>query len=69
VIFLISLVGDDEEAKTFLEELENDKEIGDMVFCSTENLVTRLAAYPQSSDARYTAWVSKPVQVINFRHI
>ena len=64
-IFLLSRVGDDEEAKTFLKGLENDKEIGDMVFCSTENIVTRLAAYPHSSDARYTAWVSEPVRMIN----
>jgi hypothetical protein len=60
-VFLISLVGDSEEAKTFLEGLENDKEIEDMVFCSTENLATRLAAFPQSGDVKYTAWVSKPV--------
>lgn len=56
-VFLISQVGNSKEARTFLKELENDKEVGDMVFCSTENLDERLAAFQHSNDKKYTAWL------------
>ena len=35
-IFLISQVGDNKEATSFLKDLENDEDVGSMVFCSTE---------------------------------
>ena len=57
-IFLISQVGNSEEARTFLKGLENDEEIGNKVFCTTENLDERLASLQLSNDKEYTAWVS-----------
>ena len=57
-VLLISRVGNSEEAKVFLQELEKDRDIGDMIFCSTEDLEKRLAASQQINDKRYTAWVS-----------
>lgn len=57
-VFLISQVGNSERASAFLKGLEDDEEIGDMVFCSTENLGERLASFQHINDKRYTAWVS-----------
>ena len=51
-------MGNSEEAKAFLQELEKDRDVGDMILCSTEDLEKRLAASQQINDKRYTAWVS-----------
>ena len=60
VVFLISQVGDDKEATSFLKRLENDEGVGRMVFCSTENLAMRLASFQSIQQGKqYTAWVSR----------
>jgi hypothetical protein len=59
VIFLISRVGDSPSAKEFLDQLEKDPEVGNMVFCSPERLDERLEALRRNGDDReYTAYVS-----------
>jgi hypothetical protein len=61
VIFLISRVGNSLYAKQFLDELEKDPEVGNMVFCSPERLDERLEVFRQHGDHReYTAYVSPP---------
>jgi len=37
-MFLICQIGDSEDATTFLRELENDKNVGEMVYCSADRL-------------------------------
>lgn len=59
VIFLISQIGSDATATTFLRSLETDPQISSMVFCSTENLAAKFAQFQSSlQDKQYTAWVS-----------
>ena len=70
VVFLISQVGNDPAATAFLKGLENDEEVGDMVFCSTENLAAKLAQFQDvEQDQKYTAWVSQPLLNENIRSI
>lgn len=58
VIFLISQIGSDAAATTFLRSLETDPQISSMVFCSTENLAAKLAQFQNSlQDKQYTAWL------------
>lgn len=58
-IFLISQIGTDVGATTFLRSLETDPQISSMVFCSTENLAAKLERFQSSrQDKQYYAWVS-----------
>ncbi|KAI9769918.1 MAG: hypothetical protein M1840_003627 [Geoglossum simile] len=38
VVFLVCQIGDSEEATTFLRDLENDRSVGGMVYCSANRL-------------------------------
>lgn len=61
VIFLVSQIGHDEGATKFLQELESDDDIRDMVFCSEKKLddLKGLAQKNSTSDEdkKYTALV------------
>jgi len=59
VVFLISRVGTSDEARNFLEELRNDKEVGHMVYSSKDDLNEKWEAFKASGDnVAYTGWVS-----------
>ena len=61
VVFLISQVGDNAIATTFLRELQNNASLEGMVYSSTERLDELRAKFEaQNDDRQYTAWVSKP---------
>jgi hypothetical protein len=58
-VFLISRVGTSEEARKFLDELRNDKEVGDIVYSSKEDLNEKWEVFRAGEDnAAYSAWVS-----------
>ena len=59
VVFLISRVGTSEEAKKFLHELGNDKEVGHMVYSSKEDLNEKWEVFKAcEGNVAYSAWVS-----------
>ena len=59
VVFLISRVGTSEEARNFLDEIRNDKEVGDIVYSSKEDLNEKWEVFKAGEDnAAYSAWVS-----------
>jgi hypothetical protein len=59
VVFLISQVGNSDEATQFLADLEHDPEVGDMVFCTEEKLDEQGLALMRWGNKEYTAWVSQ----------
>jgi len=59
VAFLISRVGNSQDARVFLDELRRDKKIGGMVYCSPEDMEEKQAIFQKcKDDAGYSAWVS-----------
>jgi len=67
VAFIISRVGNSQDARVFLDELRRDKKIGGMVYCSPEDMacirqldrgcVCHLSPYIRRSDQRL--WASR----------
>ncbi|KAG0125119.1 hypothetical protein HOY82DRAFT_164836 [Tuber indicum] len=54
VVFQISLIGDSEDARSYVKELEDDAEIGSSVFCTRERLDV---VKGRMSDPQYTGWL------------
>lgn len=62
-MFLISQVGDDSFATTFLKSIEQDQMIRDMVYCSPERLDDMIKTLGSRLDSQaYTAKVSFTIQ-------
>ena len=60
-MFIVSRVGSSSDAEKFLGELDNDKELEQMVFCSTEKLDDQLAVFQRcENNEGYNAYVSMP---------
>jgi hypothetical protein len=60
-VFLISRVGNSTDAETFLNELERDRELKEMVYCSKEKLDEQMAVFKRLGDnIGYSAYVSIP---------
>ncbi len=58
-IFLISRVGTSKDARKFLDELRNDREVGHMVYSSKEDLNEKWEEFKAGeNNSAYTAWVS-----------
>ena len=61
MIFLVCQVGDSERAADFLRDLENDRRVGGMVYCSTDRLDDlNQRVKRRGCDGTYTAQVSDP---------
>ena len=59
VVFLISRVGTSLEAKRFLDELRADREVGNLVYSSMDDLNEKREIFKRSGDnTAYTSLVS-----------
>ncbi|RPB00003.1 hypothetical protein L873DRAFT_1805781 [Choiromyces venosus 120613-1] len=54
VAFQISLVGNSDQAKSYIKELEEDPEVGDLVYCTRERLDI---VKSQMKETQYTGWL------------
>ena len=58
-VFLISRVGNSDQAEKFLGELDREKELEQMVYCSKEKLDPEMAVFQRyKADIDYTQSVS-----------
>lgn len=56
-MFLLSIIGNSAKANAFVQDLETDGFIKDMVYCSTTALNEQQAIFQHAGDKKYTGWV------------
>jgi hypothetical protein len=59
VVFLLCRVGDNPTAEAFLQKIEDNEKLKNMVYCSRDSIDKRLAVFQKvKNDADYFGWVS-----------
>lgn len=61
-VFLISRVGNDANAETFLSNLKTNEELQEMLYCCQDQLDERREVFRRAGkDGRYSSYVSVPL--------
>jgi hypothetical protein len=70
VVFLSCRVGDSPTAEAFLQKIENNENLKNVVYCSRERIDKRLAVFQKvKNDADYFGWASLDLSTcLDFYH-